>query len=146
MRSIPVTFQQTVEFADVTARDLYRTYMNSQEHAAAINAPASIDPEIGGAFKIFGDDGLSGRNLALIPDKLIVQAWRGQAWKPRDADSTLILMFEDVHSGACIHLAHLNVPGHAYRMVNADAWTERYWRPWKDYFSSKQGSAKARRS
>jgi activator of HSP90 ATPase len=146
MRSIPVTFQQTVEFADVTARDLYRTYMSSEEHAAAINASAAINPEVGGAFKIFGDDGLSGRTLALIPDKLIVQAWRGQAWKPRDADSTLILMFEDGLSGARIHLAHLNVPEHAHHMVSPDAWTERYWRPWKDYFSSKQDSAKPRRS
>ena len=141
-----MTFQQTVEFADVTAGDLYRTYMSSQEHAAAINAPASIDPEIGGAFKIFGDDGVSGRNLAIKADKLIVQAWRGQAWRPRDADSMLILVFEDGPSGARIHLAHLNVPEHAYHMVNPNAWTERYWRPWKNYFSSKQDAAKARRS
>lgn len=140
------TFQQSVEFANVTAHDLYRTYMNSSEHSAAINAPASISLEIGGAFKIFGDNGLSGRNLAIIPDRLVVQAWRGQVWKPEDVDSTLILMFEDRPSGAYIHLAHLEIPDHAHQLVNPDAWNRMYWQRWKDHFSSGERPAKGRRS
>lgn len=140
------TFHQTVEFANVTAHDLYRTYMSSREHSAAINAPASISPEIGGSFKIFGDDGLSGRNLAIVPDKLVVQAWRARAWLQDDPDSTLILMFEDGVSGASIQLVHANVPAHAYQRVNPEAWNRTYWQRWKEHFSAGERPAKSPRS
>lgn len=134
------TFHQSVEFPGVTARDLFRTYMSSTEHAAAIGAPAVISSHVGGSLRAFGDDGVKGTNLALVPDRMIVQAWRGQPWRARDLDSVLVLIFEDAAAGARIHLTQVNVPDQAYALVNAEAWNEMYWRRWQAYFATRKTS------
>jgi len=41
--------------------------------------PAEISPEAGGAFTLF-DGHISGRNIDLIPNERIVQAWRAGDW------------------------------------------------------------------
>jgi hypothetical protein len=55
-------------------------------------------------------------------------------------------MFEDRTSGASIQLVHVNVPDHAYRLVNPEAWNRMYWQRWKEHFSSGERPAKSPRS
>jgi Activator of Hsp90 ATPase homolog 1-like protein len=43
--------------------------------------PANIDPAAGGAFSMFGRV-IMGRNIELIPNQRIVQAWRPTRWDP----------------------------------------------------------------
>lgn len=45
-------------------------------------ASTEISREVGGTFSIFGGV-ISGRNIELIPDERIVQAWREKDWPPR---------------------------------------------------------------
>ena len=42
--------------------------------------PAQIEARAGGAFSLFGGY-ISGRNLELVPNERIVQAWRVGSWK-----------------------------------------------------------------
>src|SRR5688572_23974515 len=125
------SFDQTVVFPGVSSAELFQTYMTSEKHGAALNAPASIDPKVGGAFSIFGEEGLRGTTLFVDMNRMVIQSWRGQVWAPNDSDSILVLLFEDRSDGGTILLAHVNVPEHAFARLNPDAWNEMYWKRWK---------------
>src|SRR4051794_14852489 len=59
---------------------VYQTLMQSDQHSAFTGGgPADISAEVGGAWSAFGGH-IGGRNLELVPDKRIVQAWRAQDW------------------------------------------------------------------
>ena len=129
------TFEQTVEFA-AAPEVLYEIFMDSERHAAAINAPASISRVEGGKFECFGG-GLTGTNLRLVPGRMIVQSWRANEWKDSDPDSILILQFGKSANGGRIHLIHANIPDHSYEMIN-EGWGAHYWEPWKAYLAAQK--------
>src|SRR5260221_13257744 len=58
-----------------TPKLIYEMFMNSQLHAEFTGGPAAINREVGGAFWCHGGR-IEGRNIELIPNKRIVQAWR----------------------------------------------------------------------
>ena len=101
--------EQTVTFPKVKPADLYALFMNSAKHTAATNAPAKISSKIGGKWSAFGAM-ILGKNLALVPNRRIVQSWRSSAWKKTDLDSILIVSFEKSPDGATAHLVHVGVP------------------------------------
>src|SRR5262249_24046914 len=54
---------------------IYQVLLSSKDFTAFSGAAAEIDPKPGGTFSMFG--GLVvGRNVELVPDQRIVQAWR----------------------------------------------------------------------
>jgi len=126
------TIEQTVEFSHVCAQELFDTYLDSRKHGAALGAPVTVRPRVGGEFQAF-DGSVTGRIFEIVPGRLIVQSWRGQPWREQDLDSVVILNFLDTRDGARIDLVHANIPDHAYAMINEQAWHERYWYPWKLY-------------
>lgn len=128
------TIQQRVRFR-VPPETLFETYVNSRRHSAAIGAPASVSRKVGGRFSAF-NGALRGKNLAIVPKRLIVQAWRGSDWKKSELDSLLILTFRKAREGGEIGLVHANVPDHAYRGITK-GWNSYYWRPWRRYFARK---------
>lgn len=92
---MPKTIEQTVTFKNVTPQELYETYMDNRIHAAAINAPVSINNRVGGRFKAFGENRLQGTILHLVPGRMIVQTWHSHLqWKADELESVLVLMFE----------------------------------------------------
>jgi len=85
-----------------TPQRIYEVLLDAKLFAACTGLPAEIDPAAGGAFSLFGGQ-IKGRNVELVPNQRIVQAWRPGHWdpgvysivrfelKPRGAESTLIL-------------------------------------------------------
>jgi hypothetical protein len=53
---------------------------------------------------------LAGKDLLIVPKKMIVQSWRSSAWKKTDSDSILILNFSKTASGARVDLVQAKVP------------------------------------
>lgn len=131
----PRTIQQTIEFRDATPEILYAMYVNPSRHAAAIRAPVSISDRVGEAFWVFSDGGVRGRNLAIIPERLIVQFWRAANWHQDDADSVLTLIFGAAGHGATIYLVQTNVPAHACDTIER-GWATHYWEPWRTYLKA----------
>ena len=125
------TVTQQVVFKRVSPQKLYATYMDERKHAAAINAPASIEAKVGGSFSAFGM--LKGKFLVLVPNKMIVQRWRSVKFKKTDEDSILVLRFEKVNGGARIDLVHTSIPDHDYADIQ-EGWPKHYWKPWAKYF------------
>jgi activator of HSP90 ATPase len=129
------TIQQTVEFPASPER-LFQIYIDSKKHSAATGAKATLSRKVGGKFTAF-DGMLSGRNLVVIPNHMIVQAWRGSHWKKADPDSILIIKFSKTKKGGRVDLAHVNVPDHDHAGVTK-GWPKFYWKPWRDYLKQKR--------
>ena len=125
---MPKTIHQNVTFR-VSPDALFDTYLNSSKHSVATAAKAVMSRRVGGTFSAHAGH-LRGRNLAIVPKRLIVQSWRASNWKKGDLDSTLVLVFIRVPGGGRISMTHVNVPD-----VNAASikrgWDEYYWKPWK---------------
>ena len=119
-------------YRNATPSQLYELFMDSAKHAAATGAPAKISRKVGGKWSAFGGM-ILGKNLALVPNRMIVQAWRSSAWKPTDPDSILVVQFEKFASGgAIVELTHVGVPRYDHKGVT-QGWKKYYWKPWKEY-------------
>lgn len=124
------TIQQSVRLP-ATPDDLYDSYLDAKQHAAITGGKVTISAREGGKFTAF-DGMLRGRNLLIVPKRLIVQAWRSAQWKDSDLDSILILEFSRVSGGGRIELTHVNVPRHDHHGVT-EGWKKYYWKPWRKY-------------
>jgi activator of HSP90 ATPase len=116
--------------------ELFDAFLDSKQHSEFTGAPAKTSPAPGAAFQAWGGQ-LSGRNLHVVPGKMIVQAWRANHWPAADPDSILILQFSKAPGGGRIDLTHVNVPPHDHRGV-AQGWTTYYWKPWKAHLAKKK--------
>jgi activator of HSP90 ATPase len=115
--------------------ELFDIYTNSKKHSAATGMKASVSAKVGGKFRAF-DGMLAGRNLEVIPSRMIVQAWRATHWKDSDLDSILVLNFSKAPGGARIDLVHVGVPAHDHQGVT-NGWPKYYWKPWKKYLKER---------
>lgn len=127
-----IVIKQHVRFKGISAADLYEIYTDGGRHAAAVGAPATIRPEVGSEFAVFGPDGVKGRILYLDPGRIVVQSWRSNQFTRSDPDSILTLVFSHTEFGGRIDLHHVNVP--AGLIANTSrGWREMYWVPWRAY-------------
>jgi activator of HSP90 ATPase len=131
--------EQSVSFPKVTPAELYELFMDSAKHTAATGMPAKISRKVGGKWSAFGGM-IFGQTLAVVPNRMIVQAWRSSGWKKADPDSVLVVQFEKTRSGAAAHLAHLGVPRYDHKGVTK-GWAEYYWEPWKAYLAARKRPA-----
>jgi activator of HSP90 ATPase len=127
------TICQEILFKNTTAHDLYELYMDSKKHTTATAAPAKISKKEGGKYSVHGGY-ITGRNLQLIEDKLIVQTWRAQGWKESDPDSTFIINLEQKGNDVLLFATHANVPN-AHEESISKGWHNHYWEPWKKYLA-----------
>ena len=127
---MPKTIQQKVTFR-ASPEALFDTYLSTRKHSAATGAKAVMSRSVGGKFMAHAGH-LRGRNLAIVPKRLIVQSWRGSNWGKRDLDSILVLVFSQVRGGGRISMVHANIPDANVASITR-GWSEYYWKPWKKY-------------
>jgi activator of HSP90 ATPase len=97
--------------------------------------PAKVSRRVGAGFTAFGG-ALRGRNLLIVPKRMIVQAWSSRQWRAGDPDSILVLCFSKARGGGRIDLVHVNVPAHDHKGVTK-GWPKYYWAPWKRYLAKR---------
>jgi uncharacterized protein YndB with AHSA1/START domain len=124
------TITLAVDLPATPAR-LYRMYLDPKLHAAFTGFPVRIAARAGAPFKAFGG-ALSGTVLQVVPNRLIVQAWRSTNFGKRDMDSTLVLAFLPRGKGGRIELTHVNVAERDFGGVS-DGWAKYYFVPWRAY-------------
>src|SRR4029077_15752904 len=78
-----ITIHQDLEFS-ASPQQLYEALLDSKQFSEFSGRAAEINREAGGAFSLFKGH-IIGRNLELVPNERIVQAWRGGSW-PEGAD------------------------------------------------------------
>ena len=128
-----IMIHQEVDFTASPAR-LYEALLDTKQFteftASAGVGPAQIDRAVGGAFSLFGGH-IIGRNLELVPNKRIVQAWRVVDW-PEGVYS--IVKFELTTQGTGTHLVfdHTGFPEGLHDHL-AEGWEGHYWALLKSY-------------
>lgn len=88
--------------------------------------PAEISREAGGAFTLFGGY-ITGRQLELVPDERIVQAWRTGGWAPGVYSIAKFELLEQ-RSGTRIVFDHTGFPNGEAKVL-ASGWKAHYWEP-----------------
>jgi len=126
----PRDIRQTVRLP-ASPDDLFDSYLDPERHAAITGQPVQISPKPGSEFRAF-DGALSGRVVAVVPKRLIVQTWRASHWKKEDVDSVLVLAFSGDRAYGQIDLVHVNVADHDFKDVS-EGWEKYYWAPWRKH-------------
>jgi hypothetical protein len=81
----------SVRFA-ATPAQLFERYIDSAKHTVARGGKARLSQKVGGAFTAWNKMP-SGRNLLIIPNRMVVQSRRSVNFKAGDPDSILVLEF-----------------------------------------------------
>jgi uncharacterized protein YndB with AHSA1/START domain len=116
----------TKQFDQVT-HDLMQSAAMSK-----MQEPTVISPHVGGAFALFGGY-IVGRHIELVPDELIVQAWRVGSWV-RGIYSIIRFQLTEQGAGTKIIFDHAGFPkGQAEHL--ASGWQEHYWDPLEKFLS-----------
>jgi activator of HSP90 ATPase len=123
--------RQAIKFRS-TPKRLFDIYLSAKEHSAFTGCPTKVSAKIGSPFAAM--DYISGRMLAIAPERQIIQTWRGSDWKKTDPDSVLILNFRKVVGGAEIEMIHAGCPDEHAKAL-ADGWKQYYWLPLKGYLA-----------
>jgi activator of HSP90 ATPase len=116
---------QEVDFKASPQR-IYEVLLDSKQFAAFTGLPAVIDPSEGGAFTTFGGL-IAGRNIELVPNQRIVQAWRPTHWDP-GVYSIVKFELKPGPSGTMITLDHTGFPEGDFDGLDS-GWPVRYWKP-----------------
>jgi uncharacterized protein YndB with AHSA1/START domain len=125
------SLHQEVDFK-ATPQRIYEVLLDSKQFAACTGMSAEIDPKPGGAFTTFGGL-IVGRNVELIANQRIVQAWRPTHWDP-GVYSIVKFELKPRASETTIILDHTGFPEGDYDSLNT-GWKPRYWDPLKKFLA-----------
>ncbi len=119
---------------DAAPHRVFEAYMESDQHAAFTGRPADIGTGDGDAFTCH-DGQISGRNIQIGKDALIVQAWRVAGWKPGQFSLVHMELKPEGSDGKATRLVldHSGVPTEAKDHIEA-GWGMMYWEPMKKHF------------
>jgi len=123
------TIHQEIEF-DASPQRLYEALLDSKQFTEFSGRPAEISREVGGAFSLFKGH-IVGRNLELVPNQRIVQAWRVVTW-PEGAYSIARFELKPQASGTRLVFDHIGFPEDLHDHL-AEGWEENYWSLLKKY-------------
>jgi activator of HSP90 ATPase len=111
---------------------VYEALLDSKRFAAFTGMPAQISRDAGGVFSTFGGL-IEGRNVELVPDKRIVQAWRPGDWEP-GVYSLVKFELGEKGSATVLILDHTGFPEGSFRHLDS-GWYLRYWEPLKKFLA-----------
>jgi activator of HSP90 ATPase len=115
---------------DTTPERIYRALTDGAAFTTFTSAEAEITGDAGGGISLFSG-GITGRNIELLPNQRIVQAWRAKNWPPGVYS---IVKFELVAQGAGTRVV-LDQTGfpEGDREHLDHGWHRMYWDPLKKY-------------
>jgi len=129
------SLHQEVDF-QASPQRVYAALLSAKAFTAFTGHEATVDAKPGSAFSLFGGL-ITGRNVELVPNHEIVQAWRATSWGPGIYS---IVRFDLTPTDAGTHLALTQTafPDGEYEHLDA-GWPVNYWKPLADYLGSGAG-------
>ena len=126
------SLHQEIDYKAASQR-IYEVLLSSKDFTTFSGAPAEIDPKVGGAFSMFG--GLVvGRNVELVRNQRIVQAWRLAQEFPEGTYSLVKIELKSKDSGSKLILDHTGFPeGHFDHLDTG--WYSHYWEPLRKFLA-----------
>jgi activator of HSP90 ATPase len=125
-----ITIHQEIDF-NTSPQLLYEALLDANQFTALSGGQAEINREVGGAFSLFGGH-IIGRNVELLPNHRIVQAWRVVTW-PEGVYSIAKFELKPHGSGTQLVFDHIGFPEGLHDHL-ADGWESNYWMPLRKYF------------
>ena len=122
-------------FKDIPIATLYNIYKNAKEHSASVGVIAKIQNKQGAKFTAHNGY-VTGKNLQLIKEKLIVQSWRASDWSKPDVESTFILRLEQMRHDSTITVVHAMLRINILQALRKAG--RLLLETWKKYFAEKQ--------
>lgn len=117
----------------VGASRIYNALLDSKTFSEVTHAPAEIEPAAGGEFSLFGGR-IVGRNIELVRNVRIVQAWRSdKVWQP---GAFSIVRFDLVPQGdqTALSITQTGFPEGMYEHLYA-GWRAHYLQRLAQYFT-----------
>jgi activator of HSP90 ATPase len=117
---------------------LYEALLDAKQFSAfSGGAVAEMEREAGGAFSCFGGM-ITGRNIELVPNRRIVQAWRVKIW-PEGLYSIVTFELHGQGSGTRLIMDHVGFPDDTRAHLNGEmadgGWDRQYLDPLQKYLS-----------
>jgi activator of HSP90 ATPase len=115
--------------------EVYEALIDAKRHAEFTGSAATCDPKAGGKFTAW-DGYISGKNLKLVPGRMIVQEWKTTEWPKAHPPSIVEFTFKRAKQGTQLTMVHSKVPAEqagSYRQ----GWIDSYWKPLKKYLQQK---------
>jgi activator of HSP90 ATPase len=125
------SLHQEIEFK-ASAPRIYDALLDSKQFAAFTALPAEIDPKAGGAFTLFGGL-IGGRNIELVLNQRIVQAWRPGHWDP-GVYSVAKFELKPQGSVTVMVLDHTGFPEGDFDSLSS-GWKSHYFEPLRKFFA-----------
>jgi activator of HSP90 ATPase len=116
---------------NASPQKVYEALLDAKQFTAFSGRAAEINREVGGAFSVFKGH-IIGRNLELVPNQRIIQAWRVVTW-PEGAWSIARFNLQPNRTGTRVVFDHIGFP-EGLRDHLAQGWDENYWSLLKKYF------------
>ena len=116
---------------NASPQKVYDALLDSKTFTEFSGRTAEINREVGGAFSLFKGH-VIGRNLELVPNQRIVQAWRVVTW-PEGVYSIARFELRPRRSGTRLFFDHIGFP-EGLRDHLAEGWEQNYWSLLKKYF------------
>jgi len=112
---------------------VYEALLDSAQFGAFTKMVAEVKAEAGAHFSLFGGL-ILGRNVELVTNQRIVQAWRPASWNPGVYSMVKFELSSGVNVTHIV-LDHTGFPEGDFRHLNP-GWYERYWGPLQKYLES----------
>jgi activator of HSP90 ATPase len=118
--------EQTVTFAGVSPHVVYEALMDAKKFEAWSGKKATINRQVGGEFVAY-EGFVQAVNVEIIPNKRIVQAWKGgiEEW-PKGHYSIAAFALDSTSDGTRLSFTHIGVPESAYSIVEP-GWVQAFW-------------------
>ena len=124
--------RQSVIFS-ASLKEVYELIIDSKKHSSFSGASAKISREIGGKFTVFGG-WATGKNVKIVPNRLIVQTWRAEDW-PKCHYSVVTFKFTARGRETKLEFTQSGIPAEKYKDI-AEGWKEYYWERMKSYLEA----------
>jgi len=130
--AVAASIHQEVDFK-TTPQRIFEVLQDAKQFSAFTKAMAEIQPQAGGAFKLFSG-AIEGRIVELAPNERIVQAWRPTYWPPGVYS---LVKFELVVRGAGtrIILDYTGFTEDKWEGLKA-GWPVSYWDPLRKFLNA----------
>ena len=114
---------------------VYRAFLSSKEHAQFKSSEAKCSARVGGRFTAW-DTYISGKNIKLVKDKMIVEEWKTSEWPEGYEPSILKISLKKEGERTQVSMIQSRVPASQVDQYDK-GWYESYWEPLKRYFRAK---------
>ena len=118
---------------EASPKRIYEALTDGKQFSAfSGGAPADISAEAGGFFSCFGGMVL-GRNIELVPNQRIVQAWRAKPWES-GVYSVAKFELQKEGSGTRVIFDHTGFPPDQQEHLEG-GWQANYWEPLRKHLT-----------